>query len=223
MRKIGAGLGVLACVFLVAPATASSDVQGWLIAAGDVRIADDTAITADVVLRSRPDRAELGQAIYRVGVRQRIAPDWTVQLTYGLVETPVEGGPDVFEHRLGQNLSHQFAPIGRTRIDGRIGLEQRFPDAGGAVGWRVRGRARAVQPLGGGIDLNLSEELIGALNTTAWGQRSGLSASRTGAGLRFPVTPRFGIGPSYTWQHIFLAGRDDRNDHVLAVTLDAHF
>jgi hypothetical protein len=206
-----------------APAMASSDVQGWLIVTGDVQIADATALTGDVVLRSQPDRAELGQAIYRIGMRQRIATDWTVQLTYGLVETPVDGGPDIFEHRLGQILSHQFGRIGTARIDGRIGLEQRFPEAGGAVGLRVRGRARLVQPLGDGIDFNLSEELIGALNSTSWGQRSGLSVSRASAGLRFPVTSSFGIGPSYTWQHIFLNGREDRNDHVLAVALDAHF
>ncbi len=214
---------VAAVAISSSPAMASSNVQGWIIVAGDVRISDDTAVTADIVLRSRPDRAELGQAIYRVGVRQQIAADWTVQVTYGLVETPTDGGPDGIEHRLGQNLSHQFGRIGRVRIDGRIGLEQRFPDAGGTIGWRIRGRARASHPLGGGIDLNLSEEVIGALNTTTWGQRGGISAARTSAGLRIPVTPRFGISPSYTWQHIFLRQRADRNDHVLAVALDVHF
>lgn len=223
MRSGARILLTILAVFGACPAVASDNAQGWLIVAGDVRIADGTAITADVVLRSRPDRAELGQAIYRVGIRQRLATDWTVHVTYGLVETPVDGGPDLFEHRLGQTVAYQFAPIGRARIDGRVGLEQRFPDAGGAVGWRLRGRARLVQPLGGGIDVSLSEELIGALNSTAWGQVSGVSASRAGAGLRFAVTPHLGVSPSYTWQHIFLSQRDDRNDHVVALAIDAHF
>lgn len=223
MRAFGMALAGLFSLTAAVPTMASSDVQGWLVVAGDVRISDDTALTGDIVLRSRPDRAELGQAIYRIGVRHQIAADWSVQLTYGLVDTPVDGGSDIFEHRLGQYLSHPFGRIGSAQVDGRVGLEQRFPDAGGAVGWRARARARVVPPLGRGIDLNMSEEVIGALNTTAWGQRSGINATRTSAGLRIPVTARIGLGPSYTWQHIFLAQRDDRNDHVLAVTFDAHF
>jgi hypothetical protein len=211
----------------VAPAQAESDVQGWLTVAGDVRLDPDTAITGVVVLRSRPDRAELAQAIGRIGIRQGVGDGRTVEITYALVDSVLAGRPDQLEHRFGQNFSTPLATIGRARIDGRVGMEQRLPDGGGALSWRLRGRIQWVMPLTaqaqGGPDLRISEELIGSLNDTAWGQQSGLTASRLGVGIRLPLSPRLGLTPSYAWQHIFLEGRNDRNDHVLGLTIDAHF
>jgi hypothetical protein len=204
-------------------AYADSDVQGWLVLAADAKVADKTAVTADVILRSRSNSVDVAQSIGRIGIRQTLAQGWSVQATYGVVDSFVEGGSDRLEHRLGQNLSFPVAQLGDWRIDGRFGLEQRLQTNGGEWGWRTRGRLRAAYPLSDKSSLQFSEELIGSLNDTAWGQRAGLTASRTGAGVRFKLSDTVGIAPSYNWQHIFVSGAQLTDSHIATLTIDAHF
>jgi hypothetical protein len=204
-------------------AHADSDVQGWLVIAADAKVADKTLVTGDIILRSRSNSVDVAQSIGRIGVRQTLAEGWSAQLTYGLVDSFVEGGSDRIEHRLGQNLGFPVAQLGDWRLDGRVGLEQRLQTSGGEWGWRTRVRLRANHPLGDKASLQLSEELIGALNDTAWGQRAGLTASRTSAGVRFKLADNVGIAPSYNWQHIFVPGATLTNSHIATLTLDAHF
>jgi hypothetical protein len=204
-------------------AHADSDVQGWLVVAADAKVTDKTAVTADLILRSRSNSVDVTQAIGRVGVRQTLAEGWSAQLTYGLVDSFVEGGSDRLEHRIGQNLAFPVAQLGDWRIDGRAGFEQRLQSDGGEWGWRTRVRLRASQPLSDKANLQLSEELIGAFNDTAWGQRAGLTASRTSAAVRFKVSDSVGIAPSYNWQHIFVPGARLTDSHIATLTIDAHF
>lgn len=204
-------------------AHAESDVQGWLVIAADAKVAEKTAITGDIILRSRSNSVDVAQSIGRIGVRQTLANGWSAQFTYGLVDSFVDGGRDRIEHRLGQNLGFPVTQIGDWRIDGRAGLEQRLQTSGGEWGWRARGRLRASYPLTEAANLTLSEELIGAFNDTGWGQRAGLTASRTSAGVRFKLSDSLGIAPSYNWQHIFVAGARFTDSHIATVTIDAHF
>lgn len=204
-------------------AHADSDVQAWLVVAADAKVADKTAVIADVILRSRSNSVDVAQTIGRIGVRQSLARGWSAQVTYGLVDSFVEGGSDRLEHRLGQNLAFPVAQWGDWRIDGRAGLEQRLQTSGGEWGWRARGRLRAAYPLSDKSSLQLSEELIGSLNDTSWGQRAGLTASRTSAGVRFKINDRLGIAPSYNWQHIFVPGATLTDSHIATLTIDAHF
>lgn len=220
--RIGSASLILPLGLMAAPACAD-DSQFWLTVAGDMRIDADTQLTADAILRSRPDRIEAGQTILRVGVRQQVAPSVSVQIAYAFVDSFVDGGRDRVEHRLSQTAALDLGHLGPARIDARAGLEQRLPSGGGEMGLRTRARVRAGLPLGKAATLQLSEEAIAALNSTAWGQRSGLSATRTGASVRLPVSDGVGVSPGYTWQHIVLRGAPDRDDHVFGLTLDAHF
>lgn len=204
-------------------AHADSDVQGWLVVAADAKVTDKTAVTADLILRSRSNSVDVAQTIGRIGVRQTLAEGWSVQLTYGLVDSFVEGGSDRLEHRLGQNVSFPVVQWGDWRIDGRVGLEQRLQTSGGEWGWRTRVRLRASQPLSDKANLQLSEELIGSLNDTVWGQRAGLTASRMSAAVRFKISDQLGIAPSYNWQHILVPGATLADSHIATLTIDAHF
>lgn len=218
------GVAWLALPLGLMPAPAcADDAQFWLTVASDLRIDADTQLTADAILRSRPDRIEAGQTIIRFGVRQQVAPSVSVQIAYAFVDSFVEGGRDRVEHRLSQTVAFELGHLGPARIDARCGLEQRLPSSGGEMGLRTRARVRAGLPLGKAATLQLSEEAIAALNSTEWGQRSGLSATRTGASVRLPVSDGVGVSPGYTWQHIVLRGAPDRDDHVFGLTLDAHF
>ena len=204
-------------------ARADSDAQAWLVVAADAKVADKTAVTADLILRSRSNSVDVAQTIGRIGVRQTLADGWSVQLTYGLVDSFVEGGSDRLEHRIGENLAFPVASPGDWRIDGRFGLEQRLQSGGGEMGWRARGRLRASYPLSDKSSLQLSEELIGSFNDTPWGQRAGLTASRTSAGVRFKLADNVGLSPSYNWQHIFVSGARLTDSHIATLTIDAHF
>lgn len=224
MRLSNRWLVALSCLLLMPTAAlADSDVQGWLVIAADAKVADQTAVTADLILRSRSNSVDVAQSIGRIGVRQTLAEGWSVQLTYGLVDSFVDGGSDRIEHRVGQNLAFPVAQIGNWRIDGRAGLEQRLQPGGGEWGWRTRGRLRASFPLSDAANLNLSEELIASLNDTPWGQRAGLTASRTSAAVRFRLSDSLGIAPSYNWQHIFVPGARLTDSHIATLTIDAHF
>ena len=113
-----AGLAAAACA---APAHAADDAQVWATVAAEVRLDPDTALTLDAISRSRPDSIDTGQIIARIGVRQTIATDTSVQLTYGWFHNLIEGGPDTTEHRIGETLSTQLGATGRWRFDARLG------------------------------------------------------------------------------------------------------
>ncbi|MFM6852475.1 MAG: DUF2490 domain-containing protein [Sphingopyxis sp.] len=209
---------------MLAPVAArADDAQFWLTMASDAQLGPHTALTADIVVRSRPNTVDPAQTIARVGVRRDVGNGWNVQIAYALVETLVRGGPDRAEHRLSQTLSHPIGQWGGWQFDGRAGLEQRLRADGGAVGLRARARVRATHAIGHGLNAQLSQEVIGALNSTAWGQRAGISTTRTGAAVRVALSPRLGLSPGYTWQHVFVRAGADRNDHIAGLNIDAHF
>lgn len=223
LRLAQAKLVVAALVALPSVANAEQDVQFWGLSVGDVRVGPRTTLTYEAVVRSHPDRVDAGQVFLRGGVRRALGPDWAIQLTYGWVRTLPESGANSTEHRFAQTLSHSLGSAGRMRFDTRAGLEERLPATGGELGWRLRGRLRATLPLSSSVDALLSNEVIGALNATAWGQSDGVSANRLAASLHARLSPHVGIGPGYTWQHIVRPGAPDREDHVFSLTLDSHF
>lgn len=222
-RALAHAAGLAAAATSAAPAHAADDAQVWATVAAEVRLDPDTALTLDAISRSRPDSIDTGQIIARIGVRQTIATDTSVQLTYGWFHNLIDGGPNTTEHRFGETLATQLGTAGRWRFDARLGLEQRLQDSGGEVGWRGRERLRASYRLSQSLDAQFSEELIVAANDTAWGQRSGLSVSRLGSALHWRITPQVGIAPGYTWQHVFRRPGDDRDDHLIQMTVDLHF
>ncbi|MCC7394695.1 MAG: DUF2490 domain-containing protein [Sphingomonadaceae bacterium] len=220
MGKMAAA-ALLALAAVPAHADTISDAQFWLTNTASVAIDDKTWLTGDVILRSHPDALDVGQYIARVGVRRSLGDGWTVQATYGWIDSRNPGGGDTVEHRLGQMVSTHIADFGAWRIDSRLGVEERLRATGGEVGWRVRARLRATRPLTSRLSFHLSEELIGALNDTAWGQNAGLTASRLGTGINYRFSNHLAIGPSYSWQRVVAATRADRNSHVLGLTIDA--
>lgn len=220
IKKIAATAS-LALAASPAHADSKSEAQFWLTNSVSLPIDDKISLTGDFILRSHPDALDVGQYIARVGVRRSLGNGVALQATYGWFDSRNRAGANIIEHRLGQTLSMHVADFGEWRIDGRVGLEQRLRSAGGELGWRARARLRATRPLSHHISLHISEELIGALNNTAWGQDAGLTASRLGTGVNYRFSDHLAIGPSYSWQRVFVAARPDRNSHVFGLTIDA--
>lgn len=222
MRRHLPGVAAVMLMAIASPAVAEDSAAFWLTMTSDVRVDRDTSATADMIVRSRPDSATPGQLFFRVGVRQALGNGWVGAANYAVVDTRIDDGADSIEHRFSQTLGRSVGALAGGAVDMRATVEQRLPDSGGALGWRLRGRVRWVAPLSSRHEVQLSEEAIASLNSTAWGQRSGMTATRTGIAVRHRVSPRVGIALGYTWQHGFRRNAGDRDDHIAGLTIDAH-
>ena len=87
----------------------------------------------------------------------------------------------------------------------------------------MRGRLRVSRDVADHVSVQVSEELIGALNDTPWGQDAGLGASRLGAALAIGVDDHVTLSPGYTWQRVVVEGGPDRNGHILGLSVITRF
>ncbi len=202
------------------PARADSDVQFWLTLYGEAKIDDNDSLTANAILRSRPDQLEAGQRLLRVGLSHKMNGGVALSFAYTHVETFNSNGPDAIQHRLTQGVA---LPLSDT-FDARLQAEEIFAN-GGDIGLRARGRLRWIRPLDHDrkIDLQISDELIWAVNDTGWGQNAGWTANRAGAAVKFKLDDHVAIAPGYTWQLVNRRLAENRNDHVLGLTLEGRF
>jgi Protein of unknown function (DUF2490) len=207
------------------PATAENDVQQWLTIVADVKLGDKDSLSGNFILRSRPDSWDWSQRFLRVGYTRKLDKGQSVGISYANVRGFVDNGPDRFEHRFTQTYGFALGALAGGKVDARVQAEQSIVERYSDVGLRARGRVRWVHSLDQKkiFEAQLSEEPIFALNDTDYGQRSGLVANRLGAALHVAMTKTVGFAPSYTWQLVNRRGAPNRNDHVLGLTLDAHF
>ncbi|MGC1470795.1 MAG: DUF2490 domain-containing protein [Sphingorhabdus sp.] len=222
LRRICQTIGTTFLLTASQAAFADSTRQQWLTLTGDVELDAKDSVSAHLILRSQPDSLDLGQRFIRLGYRHDLADDVSLSLSYAHVTTEVSGGSDKVQHRLAQAIAF---PLVRD-VDARIQLEEVLGVSGSDdVGLRFRPRVRLRHGLdqAGNIELQLSDEMIFALNDTDFGQISGLTANRAGAAVHFDIGKHFGIMPGYTWQLVNRSGAPVRHDHILGLTLEAHY
>ena len=222
VRRLCQLLSIISLVIGSQAALADSTRQQWLTLTGDVELDANDSVSAHLILRSQPDSFDLGQRFIRLGYRHDLADDVSLSLSYAHVTTEVSGGRDPVQHRLAQGISFPLV----HEVDARVQLEEVFGVTGSNdVGVRFRPRVRWRHDLNqsGKVELQLSDELIFALNDTDFGQNRGLTANRAGAAVHFDVGDHFGIMPGYTWQLVNRSGAPTRNDHILGLTLEAHY
>jgi Protein of unknown function (DUF2490) len=201
---------------------AESTRQQWLTLTGDVELDKNDSLSASLILRSQPDSFDLGQRFIRLGFRHDLNDDVSLSLSYAHVTAEVPCGGDKVQHRFAQGISFPLV----QDVDARVQLEEVFGVTGNDdIGVRLRPRVRWRHDLNqsGKVELQVSDELIFALNDTDFGQISGLTANRAGAAVHFDVGRHFGIMPGYTWQLVNRSGAPTRNDHILGLTLEAHY
>lgn len=215
-------LGTISLMTPSQAAFADSTRQQWLTLTGDAQLDANDSVSAHLILRSQPDSFDLGQRFVRLGYRHDLADDVSLSLSYAHVTTEISGGSDAVQHRLVQSLSFTLL----RDVDARVQLEEVLGVSGSNdVGLRFRPRVRLRHGLdqAGNIELQLSDEMIIALNDTDFGQISGLTANRAGAAIHFDVGQHFGIMPGYTWQLVNRSGAPLRHDHILGLTLEVHY
>ena len=221
-RRICQLLGTISLFTFSQAAFAHSTRQQWLTLTGDVELDANDSISAHLILRSQPDSFDLGQRFVRLGYRHDLIDDISLSLSYAHVTTEIPGASDKVQHRLAQAIAFPLA----QDVDARVQVEEVFGVTGSNdVGLRFRPRVRLRHGLDqeGKVELQLSDEIIFALNDTDFGQTSGLTANRAGAAVHFDVGQHFGIMPGYTWQLVNRSGAPVRHDHILGLTLEAHY
>lgn len=221
-RCLSRSLATIVLIAVTQPVSAESTRQQWLTLTGDLDLDRNDSVSAHLILRSQPDSFDMGQRFVRLGYRHDLNDDVSLSLSYAHVTAEVPGGSDKVQHRMAQGIS--FALV--QDVDARVQLEQVFGVTGSDdIGVRFRPRLRLRHELDrdGKVELQLSDELIFALNDTDFGQTSGLTANRAGATVHFDVGEHFGIMPGYTWQLVNRSGAPTRNDHILGLTLEAHY
>lgn len=213
----------LAMTIGMQPARAENTVQQWLTFTGDVRIDRNDSLYGVVVLRSAPDEFRLAQRIVQIGWRHQLPGKVTLIGGIAQYATFRTNASTRMEARLSQGVAMPIATISGGRLEARLLAEEIFVSGSHDVGVRARPRAKWTRALSGKADLQLTEEAIFALNSTDAGQVAGLVANRASVGVRFAMSEHFGILPYYTWQHANRIGAEDRDDHILGLTIDAVF
>jgi hypothetical protein len=123
----------------------------------------------------------------------------------------IRTGADQVEHRLWQQAEYDLFEAWGGEFSARTRLEQRYREGGSGTGWRVRQRIGLDYPLKGtGLTLSLSEEIILGLNTTEWGNDSGLQESRSRAGLEWMMA-----GTEWELGYLQRDRDGETSDHIL--------
>jgi len=217
--RLGAmrALPALPLFLLATPALAQrTDDQLWLQATGTVPVSDHSEATIENIVRFG-DRAkglshtEIGGLLaWKIGKIE-------IGVGYRHVEDFNDGRELPNEERTRQ---HIIVPLG-AGFATRLRLEQRFNSSGPGIGHRVRGQLRFNRPLGkGGLGLFAAHETFLNLNTTGWGQRSGIERMRNTIGLGVPIGRQLRLETGYLNQYRFgRFGARAQMDHAVTFGL----
>lgn len=172
-------------------------------------------------LRYQPD-GDLDTIEIRPGVSYKL--DNGLKLSGGyLFASSRRAGPDRREHRLWQMVSYDLFSAGDGKFAGRSRLEERWPEHQSGTGWRLRQQVSFTHPIGDtGLDLALSDEVTMGLNTTNWGNTTGLQENRAKAVVKWKMA---GAGWEAGYLNQYRNGvngaEDETNDHIfLGVSKD---
>lgn len=139
-----------------------------------------------------------------------------------MLDTNHVNQPRLLEHRSWQQLQMPLtASEGGLSLSTRLRLEQRYPDTGGPVGWRLRAQLRGQLRLDRITLLAWTESFIG-LNETPWGQRSGIDQWRIFMGVQKPLSRQLNLEAGYLNQHVVRTG-PDRVNNVFSTSLIYRF
>jgi len=208
----------------LAPARAAEDdLNAWAAATASIDVGRKGVLWLEAQTRFTDDASRLGQLLLRPAIGYKLDGTTTVFLGYAYVRTDPAGPALSKEHRVFQQVSFRLAGDGKgVTLTGRSRLEQRFREDKGGTGVRFRQQLRLTAPLEGQTRAVAWTEPFIGLNSTAWGQTSGVNVWRNFVGVSLPVGTGLSLEPGYLNQYVVRNGRD-RMDHTASVTLNTKF
>ena len=131
-----------------------------------------------------------------------------------------ENRPTVTEHRIWQQVQTRLAGTpNKAVLVSRTRLEERFVENQPDDGVRLRQMLRGQYWIGeGGWSLVGQSEVFIGLNSTSWGQQSGVDQWRNFIGVGVPLSKRFTLEAGYLNQWLVRPGADIDNN-IISVSL----
>ena len=198
-----------------ANAAAKSDSQLWTNANVTVKLSDHWRISQEGTVRFSDRRNGLYEVESNslLGYRlNKIVTAWA-----GYTHNPQYAAGDftVMEHRAREQVTFDgFALIGKSKLNGRIRLEQRWREHVDGTAWRMRPYLKYSLPIAGKTALNFSTEPFINLNTTPFQGRTGLDRMRNLISVSTPLSKQLTGEVGYMNQHGFVRNAPDTSDNI---------
>lgn len=179
---------------------------------------------AELQPRWRHEGSDFDQLIVRPAVNYSINPQTSIWAGYAHVNTHPDGKSAFEEHRLWQQVLHNFSPISEVSIQSRTRIEQRFVEHATDTGHRLRQMIRLSGPSHVHPDLLwvLYDEYFVNLNATDYGAHRGFDQNRAFAGVNWAATPHLKVEIGYLNQYVNGKVNDSMN-HVLSTAFNYAF
>ena len=223
-------LAIAATLFTSQHAMAEYEEEGgiWVnaTAQGNLPVENFRWFT-EVQPRWRNGGKSADQLLLRPAVSYKLSPQTSIWLGYlNMKAWKIDGTPLKDEHRIWQQVLHNFEPIDTVHIMSRTRLEQRRLDGGSDTGLRLRQMIKLTMPLQDSPTVSwvLQDEYWFNFNDTDWGARRGYDQNRLFAGVAWAVSPKLIIETGYMNRYLNRPTKPtDRMDHILNTNLFFNF
>lgn len=179
---------------------------------------------AEVQPRWREEGSNFDQLLIRPAVLYDLNKQTSVWLGYANVITDPANRSSFEEHRVWQQLLHNFQPIGGLTIQSRTRLEQRFIENSNKTGHKIRQMIRLTAP--SGISPKLLwvayDEYFLNLNDTDYGAERGFDQNRAFVGVNWTLDQQLKLEVGYLNQYIN-GSQTDLMNHVISSTMAITF
>jgi hypothetical protein len=179
---------------------------------------------AELQPRFREEASEFDQVLTRPAVFYNTSKQSSIWAGYAHVVTDPIGQPSFEEHRVWQQLLHNFQPIGAVSIQSRTRLEQRFIENADDTGHRIRQMIRLTMPskLHDQLTWVAYDEYFLNLNETDYGASRGFDQNRAFVGINWAFNPSVRLEVGYLNQYINNQNTNNMN-HVLSTMFNLFF
>ncbi len=218
--NIGVAAALLAMAASPAYAATADDFQVWTSLNISTKLSKHVVANLELSARLTDDASRVGAAILRPMVGYRVNDSLTLHIGYTRQTTINLSVPNVDENQFFQQTNWRIGKIGRATLNSRTRIELRTIERARDSGWRVRERLQLQIPLKAkGTNLILSSEALFALNSTDWGARAGFDQMRNFVGVSIPLGKAFTLETGFQHRYQYRAGRPDRSDFIVPVTV----
>lgn len=215
---------LLAAATSPAHAATADDFQVWTSLNLGTNLSNRVVANLELSARLTEDSSRIGVAILRPMIGYKVSDALTLHIGYAHQTTINQGAPNTDENRFFQQTNWRIGKIGRATLNSRTRIELRTVEGARDSGWRVRERLQLQLPLKAkGTSLILSSEALFALNSTDWGARAGFEQMRNFIGVSLPLGKAFTLETGFQHRYQYRAGRPDRSDFIVPVTINVKF
>lgn len=217
-------LCLLSCATFATPAIAQTthDEALWVNGTLSGKIEGPMVFFAEVQPRIGDGVSRLSQLLLRPAVGVELSKAVTIYQGYAHVIDPVDGGRDLQEDRLFQQVTWNVGKVGRLEVQSRTRLEERWRNDGDGMSLRARQMMRFEYPLAPGsrrVAALASVEGFVGLTTAEWGGEPGFDQVRSFVGVEIPLPGKSTIEAGYLNQTRDARGGDVRMAHVASVSV----